>query len=82
MYKRQLLLLLGPAAAALGLAAGLLLQGALFAPIDLPQYGMNVTTLLAPLLLIAALAQKIIPAPVSYTHLGVYKRQLLWRETK
>lgn len=65
-----LLLLLGPAAAALGLAAGLLLQGALFAPIDLPQYGMNVTTLLAPLFLIAALAQKIIPARTAYVDLG------------
>lgn len=65
-----LLLLLGPAAAALGLAAGLLLQGVLFAPTDLPQYGMNVTTLLAPLFLIAALAQKIIPAHTAYVDLG------------
>ena len=65
-----LLLLLGPAAAALGLAAGLLLQGVLFAPTDLPQYGMNVTTLLAPLFLIAALAQKIIPARTAYVDLG------------
>lgn len=64
-----LLLLLGPAAAALGLAAGLLLQGLLFAPIDLPQYGMNVTTLLVPLFLIAALAQKLIPARTAYVDL-------------
>ena len=44
-----LLLLFGPAAAALGLAAGLLMQGLFFAPADLPQFGMNVTTLLVPL---------------------------------
>lgn len=65
-----LLLLLGPAAAALGLAAGLLVQGVFFAPIDLPQYGMNVTTLLAPLFLIAALAQKLIPARTAYVDLS------------
>ena len=40
-----LLLLFGAGATAIGLAAGLLLQGLLFAQFDLPQYGMNVTTL-------------------------------------
>jgi ABC-type Co2+ transport system permease subunit len=64
-----LLLLLGPAAAALGLAGGLLLQGLVFAPIDLPQYGMNITTLLAPLFLSAALARKLIPAKTAYVDL-------------
>ena len=43
-----LFLLFGAAPAALGLALGLLLQGLFFAPTDLPQYGMNVTTLLVP----------------------------------
>ena len=33
----------------LALALGLLVQGLFFAPFDLPQYGMNVTTLLVPL---------------------------------
>lgn len=64
-----LLLLFGPAAAALGLAAGLLVQGVFFAPFDLPQYGINVTTLLVPLFMIAALAQKIIPAHTAYVDL-------------
>src|SRR5690349_11846726 len=41
-----LFLVLGVAPTAVGLALGLLLQGMFFAPIDLPQYGMNVTTLL------------------------------------
>ena len=36
-----LFLLFGLAPAAIGLAAGLLLQGVLFAPADLPQYGIN-----------------------------------------
>lgn len=61
-----LLLLFGLAPAALGLAAGLLLQGLFFAPFDLPQYGMNVTTLLVPLFAMNALAQKIIPANTAY----------------
>lgn len=45
-----LFLIFGAAPAAFGLAAGLLIQGLLFAPFDLPQYGMNVTTLVVPLL--------------------------------
>lgn len=65
-----LLLLFGPAAAAFGLAAGLLIQSLFFAPLDLPQYGINVTTLLAPLFLIATLAQKIIPAHTAYVDLS------------
>ena len=61
-----LLLLFGAGAAAIGLAAGLLLQGLLFAPFDLPQYGMNVTTLLVPLWGIHLLAKRIIPARSAY----------------
>jgi hypothetical protein len=49
-----LFLLFGAAPAAVGLALGLLIQGLFFAPFDLPQYGMNVTTLLVPLLAVAA----------------------------
>lgn len=61
-----LLLIFGAAAAAIGLAGGLLVQGLFFAPIDLPQYGMNVTTLLVPLFATAALARSIIPARTAY----------------
>ncbi|TSE37517.1 Cobalt uptake substrate-specific transmembrane region [Tepidimonas fonticaldi] len=60
-----LLLLFGVAPAALGLAGGLLIQGLFFAPADLPQYGMNVTTLLVPLYATAALAQRVIPQQVA-----------------
>ena len=61
-----LFLLLGAGPAALGLALGLLVQGLFFAPADLPQYGMNVTSLLVPLLLVDALARRIIPANTAY----------------
>lgn len=61
-----LFLMFGAAPAALGLAIGLLAQGLLFAPADLPQYGMNVTSLLVPLLAIGALAQRVIPANTAY----------------
>lgn len=64
-----LLLLFGAGAAAIGLAAGLLLQGLFFAPFDLPQYGMNVTTLLVPLWGISLLARRIIPRRAAYVDL-------------
>lgn len=61
-----LFLIFGGGAAAIGLAAGLLMQGLFFAPFDLPQYGMNVTTLIVPLFAMSLLAQKIIPAKTAY----------------
>jgi len=64
-----LFLLFGVAPAGMGLAFGLLLQGLFFAPFDLPQYGMNVTTLIVPLMGISYLAQKIIPKEMPYTSL-------------
>lgn len=65
----SLLLLLGAGPAAVGLAAGLLIQGAFFAPSDLPMYFVNVTTLLVPLFAIHALARRAIPADVAYVDL-------------
>lgn len=61
-----LFLIFGGGAAAIGLALGLLAQGLLFAPADLPQYGINLTTLLVPLWGMSVLAQKIIPANTAY----------------
>jgi len=61
-----LFLIFGPAAAAFGLAIGLLIQGLLFAPFDLPQYGVNVTTLLMPLFAMMYVAKKIISQDVAY----------------
>ena len=55
---------------AFGLAIGLLAQGILLAPWDLPQYGMNVTTLLLPLFLVSAVAEQIIPRMAAYQNLS------------
>lgn len=65
-----LFLLFGAAPAAIGLALGLLIQGLFFAPFDLPQYGMNVTTLLVPLFALQALAHRIIAPGTAYVDLG------------
>ncbi|QQO21226.1 energy-coupling factor ABC transporter permease [Bradyrhizobium diazoefficiens] len=64
-----LFLLFGAAPAAFGLAFGLLLQGVFFVPTDLPQYGMNVTTLLVPLFAIQAIATRIISRNTAYVDL-------------
>jgi len=64
-----ILLLLGTAPAAIGLAAGLLIQGAFFAPSDLPMYFVNVTTLLVPLFVIAEMAKRIIAPSTAYVDL-------------
>lgn len=63
----SLFLIFGAGAAAIGLALGLLTQGVFFAPFDLPQYGMNVTTLIVPLYLMSLLARRIIPENTAYT---------------
>lgn len=65
-----LFLLFGAAPAAIGLALGLLIQGLFFAPLDLPQYGMNVTTLLVPLFALRALAGRIIAPNTAYVDLS------------
>lgn len=61
-----LFLVLGAAPAAIGLALGLLLQGVFFAPLDLPQYGMNITTLLVPLFALRFVAARIIAPKTAY----------------
>lgn len=64
-----LFLVFGAAPAAIGLAMGLLLQGLLFAPWDLPQFGMNVTTLLVPLFALQAVARRTIAPGTPYVDL-------------
>lgn len=64
-----LFLIFGAAPAALGLALGLLIQGLFFAPFDLPQYGMNVTTLLVPLFAVGAVARRVIAPATPYVAL-------------
>lgn len=64
-----LFLILGAGPAAIGLGAGLLIQGLFFAPFDLPQYGMNLTTLLVPLFALHELARRIIAPGTAYVDL-------------
>jgi ABC-type Co2+ transport system permease subunit len=70
-----LFLIFGAGPAAIGLALGLLIQSLFFAPIDLPQYGMNVTTLLVPLYGLSLLAKRVIPENTPYVDLK-YKQAL------
>lgn len=64
-----LFLLLGAGAAAAGLTMGLLIQGLLFAPTDLPMFAVNMTTLLFPLFALHALASRIVPQARAYVDL-------------
>ena len=68
-----LYLIFGAGPAAIGLVAGLLLQGLFFAPFDLPQYGINITTLLVPLWAVSLLAKKIIPAKTPYVEVSYWQ---------
>ena len=64
-----LFLIFGAAPAAIGLAAGLAIQGIFFAPFDLPQYGMNVTTLLVPLFALASLSTRLVTPNTPYVEI-------------
>ncbi|RXJ81150.1 energy-coupling factor ABC transporter permease [Arcobacter sp. F2176] len=70
-----LFLIFGASSAAFGLALGLLIQGVFFAPFDLPQYGMNVTTILMPLFAMGYLAKRVIPQNIAYKDIA-YKDTL------
>ncbi|MBU1296133.1 MAG: energy-coupling factor ABC transporter permease [Gammaproteobacteria bacterium] len=70
-----LFLIFGPAAASVGLILGLLTQGVFFAQFDLPQYGMNVTTLLLPLFAMSAVARRTIAENTAYVDIS-YKQAL------
>lgn len=64
-----LFLILGPGPSAIGLALGLLIQGMFFSPSDLPQFAMNMTTLLVPLFALTAMARRIIAPDTAYVDL-------------
>lgn len=70
-----LLLILGAAPAAMGLAAGLAIQCLFLAPSDAPMYFVNVTTLLVPLFAIAALARRVVAPGTAYVDLS-YRQAL------
>ena len=65
-----LFLILGAGPSAIGLVLGLLIQGLFFAPTDLPQFAMNMTTLLVPLFALTALARRTIAPGTAYVDLS------------
>jgi ABC-type Co2+ transport system permease subunit len=74
-------LVFGLAPAAVGLTLGLLIQGLFFAQFDLPQYGINVTTLLASMFALDFAAKKIIPNGVAYKDISyaqLLKLSVVW----
>jgi ABC-type Co2+ transport system permease subunit len=74
-------LIFGVAPAMIGLALGLLIQGIFFAQFDLPQYGINVTTLLASMLLLNVASKKIIPQNIAYKDISysqMLKMSVVW----
>ena len=70
-----LFLLFGAAPTALGLTLGLFVQGIFFAPTDLPQFGMNLTSLLLPLFAMSLVARQIIKPSTAYVDLS-YRQTL------
>jgi ABC-type Co2+ transport system permease subunit len=70
-----LFLLFGAAPTALGLTLGLFIQGIFFAPTDLPQFGMNLTSLLLPLFVMSLVARQIIKPSTAYVDLS-YRQTL------
>ena len=74
-------LVFGVAPAMVGLAIGLLIQGLLFAQFDLPQYGINITTLLASMILLDLASKKIIAKGVAYRDISytqMLKISIIW----
>jgi ABC-type Co2+ transport system permease subunit len=69
IFGSTIFLLLGAFPASVGLAVGLLVQGLIFAPLDLPQFGMNLTTLLLPLFVLSAVAAWVLPTRTAYVDL-------------
>ena len=65
-----LFLLFGAVPTAIGLGLGLLVQGLMVAPFDLPQYGMNVTTLLVPVFALQLVARRIVAPQTAYVDLS------------
>ncbi|MCK5854590.1 MAG: energy-coupling factor ABC transporter permease [Sulfurovaceae bacterium] len=75
-------LVFGVAPALIGLALGLLVQGLFFAPFDLPQYGINITTLMASMLILNLAVSNIIPKGVAYkdiTYTQMLKMSVVWQ---
>ena len=76
-----LFLVFGLAPTAIGLAFGLAIQGLFFAQFDLPQYGINVTTLLASMFVLNMAMKKIVSSKTAYkdiTYSQMLKMSIVW----
>jgi hypothetical protein len=76
-----LLLVFGVAPAMMGLAFGLLIQGLTVAQFDLPQYGINLTTLLASMIILNYATEKIVPKGTAYKDISydqMLKMSVIW----
>lgn len=73
IFGATLYLIFGGGPAAIGLAGGLLLQGLLFEPRDLPQYFINVTTLIVPLYVVTRLVGRLVPPHAPYVGLRLWQ---------
>ena len=76
-----LLLVFGVAPAMMGLTFGLFIQGVTVAQFDLPQYGINVTTLLASMIVLHYATQKIVPKGTPYkdiSYIQMLKMSAIW----
>ena len=74
-------LLFGIAPAAIGLALGLAVQSLFFELQDLPQYGINITTLLASMFMLNIAVNKIIPTGTAYKDISysqMLKMSIVW----
>lgn len=65
-----LFLLFGAGPAAVGMLLGLLVSGLMFTPADLPQFGMNATTLVGALVALQLAARRIILRELAYVDLS------------
>jgi len=74
-------LVFGLAPAAIGLTLGLAIQGLFFAQFDLPQFGINITTLLASMMMLNLAMKKIVPTKTAYkdlTYAQMLKMSIVW----
>jgi hypothetical protein len=78
----SLFLIFGVAPTAIGLVGGLMIQSLFFSPSDMPQLGMNMTTLLAALFAMQQVAKRVVPANLAYvdlTYAHVFKLSLVFQ---
>jgi len=77
IFGAVLYLIFGGGPASIGLGLGLLAQGLFFQPQDLPQFGMNITTLIVPLYIVTWLVKRLVPPHAPYVNLSLWQAFVL-----